>query len=80
MRDAVHYDFERDGNLLLDLLGGDAGPLSDNLDVVIGDIRVGFDREVMEGNRAGNEQQEGRRENQKTVVECEVDEPADHLN
>ena len=37
--------------LLLDLLGGDPGPLRNDVDVVVGDVGVRFDRQSMEGDR-----------------------------
>ena len=49
VRDAVHHDFDRDGDLLLHFFGGAAGPLGDDLDVVVGDVRIRFDRQVVEG-------------------------------
>ena len=36
-------------DLLFDLLGGAARPLGDDLHPVVGDIRVGFDGQFMEG-------------------------------
>ena len=41
-------DLDRNRDLLLDLLGGSAGPLRDDADVVVGDVRIGFDRQVVE--------------------------------
>ena len=52
MGDARHAVFEGNGNLLLDLFGGAAGPLGDDGDVVIGDVGVGFDGEVVEAEMA----------------------------
>jgi hypothetical protein len=45
---SVHGDFERYGYLLLDLLGRDPRPLSDNLDVVVRYIRICFHRQIVE--------------------------------
>ena len=47
-RNAVHAVFERNRDLLLDLLGGDARPLRDDFDVVIGNVGISFDRKLME--------------------------------
>ena len=47
VRDAVHCDFERDRNLLLDLFGGDARPLRDDFDIVVGYVWICFDGELM---------------------------------
>ena len=59
MRDAVHCDFERNRDLLLHFFGGAARPLRDDLDVIVGDVGVGFHRKVVEGDRAPNQQQQG---------------------
>ena len=42
---AVHLDLDRDRDLLLDIFGGAARPLGDDLNVVIGHVRIRFDRE-----------------------------------
>ncbi len=42
--DSVHYDLDRNRNLLLHLFRGPSGPLRDDLDVVVRNVRVGFDR------------------------------------
>ncbi len=41
--DAGHLNFDGHRDLALDLFGGAAGPLGDDLDVVVGDVRIGFD-------------------------------------
>ena len=48
VRDARHVDLDGNGDLLLDVFGGAAGPLRDDLDVVVGDVGIGFDGEVVE--------------------------------
>ena len=60
VRDAGHLNLDRDGDLLLDLFGGAAGPLGDDLDVVVGDVGIGLDGEIVEGDRAPAEQHKGR--------------------
>ena len=42
VRQAVHHDLERNGDLLLHLFRRPARPLRDHLDIVIGDVRLGF--------------------------------------
>ena len=64
MRNAVHHDFERDRDLLLDLFRGNSRPLRDNVDIVIRDIGISFYREIMKGNPAPDEQQQTQRQNQ----------------
>ena len=49
-RNTVHHDFERDRDLLLDLFGGDPGPLRDDIDVVVRHVRIRFDRKLVERN------------------------------
>ena len=57
---AVHHGFERDGHLLLDLLRGNARPLGDDLDVVVGDVGIRFHGKLMERDRAPGQQQNCR--------------------
>ena len=78
VRNAVHGDFERNGDLLLDLLGGDAGPLRDDLDVIVRHVGIGFDGKLMERDRAPDEQQQRRRQHQEAVLQREIDELANH--
>ena len=78
VRDAVHHDFDRDGDLLLHFFGRAAGPLRDDLDVVIGHVRIGFHRQIVEGNRAPDQQQDGDRQDQYPIVQGEIDEAANH--
>ena len=79
VRDSVHDDFKRNGNLLLDLFGGYAGPLGDDFDVIVGDVGVGFDGKLMERDGAPDEQQESCSEDEKAVVEREIYESANHF-
>ena len=77
VRQPVHHDFKRDGDLLLHLFGRAPGPLRDDLDVVIGHIGVGFDGQSLERDNAPREQQD-RDEKQEAVVEREIDQAANH--
>ena len=74
MRNAVHLDFDGNGDLLLDFLGGAAGPLRDDLHPDVGDIRIGFDGQRFEGNDAPDEKQHGEAQDHEAVVEGEIDE------
>ena len=67
VRNAVHHDFERNGDLLLHLFGRNAGPLGDDLDVVVGDVGIGLHRKAAEGNDAPDEEQQGDGEHQEAV-------------
>ena len=79
VRDAGHADLERDGDLLLDLFGGAAGPLGDDRDVVVGDVGVGLDGQVVEGDGAPAEEQQRDDEDDEAVVERKIDE-LDHAD
>ena len=54
VRDAVHHDFERNGDLLLHLLGGNSRPLRDNFHVIIRHVGIRFHRKLMKGNSHPN--------------------------
>ena len=71
--DAVHHDFERNGDLLLDLLRRDSRPLRDDLDVVVRHVRIGFHRKLMERDRAPDKQQDRDRQDQKAILQREID-------
>ena len=78
VRKPVHLDFDGNGDLLFHFFGGAARPLGDDLNVIVGDVGVGFDRKIVKRNRAPNEQQHGESQNQETVIECVVHEGANH--
>src|SRR5262249_42458655 len=69
---------DRDGDLLLDLLGGAAGPLRDDVDVGVGDIGVGFDGELVKRDRAPDQDHESQRHDEDAVVQREIDQGANH--
>ena len=70
-------DFDRNRDLLFHLFGGAARPLRDHLDVIVGDVGIRLHRQIVERNRAPDEQQDGQRRHQKPVVEGEIDESAE---
>jgi hypothetical protein len=78
VRQAVHHDFDRYGDLLLDLFGGAARPLRNDLNVVVGDVRVRFDGKTLERYDAPRKQQDGERHHQQSVIEGEINQAADH--
>ena len=45
---AVEFYFQRDGNLLLDFLGGMSWPLGDDLCVGVGNVRISLDGQSVE--------------------------------
>ena len=67
VRDPVHHDLDRNGDLLFHLFGGPPGPLRDDLDVVVRDVRVRFDREIVKRDRSPDKEQKSERDNQKAA-------------
>jgi hypothetical protein len=64
--------------LLFHFLGCTPGPLRDDLDIVVGYVRVGFYGKVMKRYRTPDQQQGGERDNQYAIIEGEINEAADH--
>jgi hypothetical protein len=58
----------RNGDLLFDLFGSATGPLSDDLDVIVSDIGVGFDGQVVERNGPPEEQHHCHSNDEQTVA------------
>jgi len=79
VREASHLDFNGNGDLLLDFFGGAARPLRDDLDVVVGDVGIGFDGKLMERDGTPGEEEESSSDNQPAIVQREIDEAANHL-
>src|SRR5690348_18055593 len=78
MRRTVHLNFNGNRDLLFDLFRGVAGPLSDDLNVIVRHIRVGFDRQVMKGDRSPGQEEHGDNHHDEAVVERVIDECANH--
>src|SRR5260370_7498543 len=78
VRNAIHRSLKWNGDLLLHLFRGNSRPLRDDLDVVVGYVRVGFYRKVVERDDAPNEQQNAERKHKQTIVECESNEEPNH--
>src|SRR5580698_926407 len=78
MRDAVHHDFQWDGDLLFDLFRRNPRPLRDDLDVVVGHVGIGLDGQVPEGNDAPGEKHHGESQHQQTVVQSKVNNSTNH--
>ena len=78
-RDAVHRDFERNRDLLLDLFGGDSRPLGDDLNVIVGHVGIGFNGKSVKRDDSRAHQQERESQHEGAFVEGKVDYPADHL-
>jgi hypothetical protein len=75
---AGHLDFDGDGDLLLNLFRGAAGPLGDDLNVVVGDVGIGFDGKIVEGDHSPGKEQDGAAEYEPAIVEGKVDEGTNH--
>jgi hypothetical protein len=65
---AVEFDFQRHGDLLLDFFSGVTGPLRDDLDVGVGDVGIGFDGEIVKRDDAPNEQQDCETQDEDSVI------------
>src|SRR5215467_12165277 len=78
MRNTVHLNFNRNRDLLFNFFGRTAWPLRDDLHVIIGNVGIGLDRQVMEGDCSPKQQQNRYRQNDEAVVEGILDEKAYH--
>src|SRR5579871_6371724 len=78
LRYAVHRDFERNRDLLLDLFRRDSRPLGDYLYIVISDVGIGLDREALKGNDSAGEKDQGEGQYQQAIVESEVNDTSNH--
>src|SRR5579863_1276936 len=78
MRNSVRDNFERYGDLLLDLFCRASRPLRDDLDVVVRHIRIGLDGQIVKGNGAPDKQQGGEGQNQQPVAKGEIDNSSNH--
>ena len=76
--DAVHRGLNWNRHLLLDLLGGDSRPLRDDIDVVVGYVGIGLHRKPVERHDPPHKQQDADGQDEKAVLQREVDEPTNH--
>ncbi len=79
VRDAVHCYFKGNGDLLLDLLGGDARPLRDDFHIIVGHVGIRFDGKLMKRNCAPAKKQDRGSKHHEAVLEREIDKPANHF-
>src|ERR1700722_15185351 len=79
VRNSVHDDFQRNGDLLFDLFRGNSRPLGDDLNIVVGDVGISFDGETLEGNDSCGEKDERERQNEEAVIQSEIDDATNHL-
>jgi len=78
VRNAAHNGFEWDGDLLLDLFRRDSRPLRYDLHVIVGYVGIRFDGKLVEGNRAPNNEQQRDGEDEKAILQREIDELTNH--
>ena len=78
VRQAVHHDFQRNRHLLFDLFGGAAGPLRDDVHVVVGHVRISLDGQRAEGQDAPREQHARQAQNEEPLAERKIDESLNH--
>jgi hypothetical protein len=76
--DAIHLRLNRNRDLLLDFFGGAPGPLRDDVDISIRNVRVRFDRKCVKGVRAPQKQNDAHRQDQEPVPQGEIDDALNH--
>ena len=79
MRNTGHLNLDRHRNLALDLLGAAAGPLCDYLYIVVGYVRVGFNRKGAEADDSPHGEHNRPAEHQPPALKREVNECPNHL-
>ena len=79
MRNSVHHDFDRNRDLLFHFFRRAAGPLRDDVDVVVRHVGIRLDRQIGERNGAPDQQEDGPQQHQKPVVQREIDDGPNHL-
>src|SRR5271167_5237021 len=79
LRDTVHDDFKRNGDLLLDLFRRNTWPLGNDLDVVVGYVGISLDRQPFERNYPSSEKQQCETQHQEPVVQSEINDSTNHL-
>ncbi len=78
VRNAGHLDLERNGDLLLDLLGRPPGPLRDDLNVIVGDVWVSLYGQIVERDNAPREKHDRETKHQPAIVQRKIDETTNH--
>src|SRR5271154_3910166 len=80
VRNAGHLDFDWDCDLLLDLFRRSPGPLGDDLDVVVGDVRICLYGKIVERDDSPCEEQDREAQHQPAIVQRKIDEALNHLS
>src|SRR5690242_16382376 len=78
VRGAVHGQLDGESGKALDFFSGVAGPLGDEFDHGRGEIGVGVDGHLAEGPGTGKDDEQSRHEDEKTLMESELDDAVDH--
>jgi len=78
MWNAVQDDLERNRNLLLYFFCGAAGPLCDDLDIVIGNVWIRFHRQIVERNSTPDQQQNCDGQDQEAIIEGVINQTPNH--
>src|SRR5208337_4691130 len=78
VRNSVHLDFDGYGDLLLDLFRGPPWPLGDDLHPSVRHIGISLDWEVVESDYSPEKEEYRQPQDDKAVVECEIDKGANH--
>src|ERR1039458_1823066 len=73
VRNSVHLDFDRNGDLLLNLFGRPARPLRDDGYIVIGDIGISLNRKVVKSSHAADNKYDHNGQHDEPVVKREID-------
>src|SRR6476660_9493408 len=73
MGDARHLHFDWNRHLLFHFLAGPAWPLRDDLHIVIRNVRVGFDRKILERDSAPTNQYGRQHQDQELIAERIID-------
>src|SRR5579862_6049300 len=78
VRNARLLNFSRDSHLLLNVFSRMPRPLGNDVDVVVRDVRVGFNRKVVEGHDAPGKEQYRATEHKESIVQRKIDDPSNH--
>src|SRR5262249_7087304 len=78
MRDAAHGELDRNRDLLLHFFRGVAGPLRDDLNARVGDVRIGLDREIREREDPPRGDRHAQAKGQNAVCERKANRFPDH--
>ena len=79
VRHSGHLNFDRNRDLLFHFFGGASRPLRNDRHVVVGDIGIGFHRQIVKRDGSPAEQQDGNGQHYKLVVQRKVYESANHF-